>query len=621
MDDNQRSRIIAEITDNVKTNGRQMITGQLLQDVLLYIIDRIWTGDESQEAINEAISGLTTFHCKIVAELPSVGEENVLYLVGPTGSGSDRYEEWIYYKDPEYQYSQPEWVKIGDTSIDMSDYAKKEDVPFEKGTGSGSAKLKSGGSSASGNFAVAEGDQTSASGFASHAEGGYDDGLSDGSTAEGNYSHAEGLATHAAAEASHAEGKITSANSNYSHAEGESTVAGDAEDSENTSSAHAEGFRTYAAGRASHTEGGGVDYDAEDIDIPVIAYGDYSHAEGRSTTAEGEGSHAEGRLTIASGNYSHAEGGGLSVDEASDVINVTASGNYSHAEGNITKSAGLASHAEGYNSETGGSATSNAKTAGSSTAAGSYAHAEGNSTIAKGVGSHAEGEKTFAAGKDSHAEGYFTKTSNDYEHAEGKFNKTNTNTIHSVGVGTGDSARVNAIEVMNTGDVYVKGVGGYDGTNPGGTGIKTLVGALTDLEGPFDKGTGTSSAVLKGSSGTAAGNYSVSAGNGTQTTNAGEHAEGKFNKSNTGTISSVGVGTNAANRANAVEVMDTGDVYIKGLGGYDGTNPGASGVVPVNNIFNTGSSGVSKPRQIIALTQADYNALQTHDANTIYFIL
>lgn len=67
--------------------------------------------------------------------------------------------------------------------------------------------------------------------------------------------------------------------------------------------------------------------------------------------------------------------------------------------------------------------------------------------------------------------------------------------------------------------------------------------------------------------------------------------------------------------------MQNGDTYINGFGGYDGTNPGASGVVPINNILNTGSTGVSKPRQIIALTQADYNSLQTHDVNTIYFIL
>jgi hypothetical protein len=39
-------------------------------------------------------------------------------------------------------------------------------------------------------------------------------------------------------------------------------------------------------------------------------------------------------------------------------------------------------------------------------------------------------------------------------------------TIYSVGVGSDDSNRKNAIEVFDNGDVYINGVGGYDGTNP-----------------------------------------------------------------------------------------------------------------------------------------------------------
>ena len=50
--------------------------------------------------------------------------------------------------------------------------------------------------------------------------------------------------------------------------------------------------------------------------------GDYSFAEGNTTTASGEFSHAEGSGTIASGNYSHAEGWGTK-----------ASSNYQHVHG------------------------------------------------------------------------------------------------------------------------------------------------------------------------------------------------------------------------------------------------------------------------------------------------
>ena len=78
--------------------------------------------------------------------------------------------------------------------------------------------------------------------------------------------------------------------------------------------------------------------------------GDFSHAEGRNTTASGSNSHAEGHNTTASGSSSHAEGaitkasGFYSHAEGYDVI---ASGSYSHAEGNGTRAIGGSSHTEG----------------------------------------------------------------------------------------------------------------------------------------------------------------------------------------------------------------------------------------------------------------------------------
>ena len=73
----------------------------------------------------------------------------------------------------------------------------------------------------------------------------------------------------------------------------------------------------------------------------TTASGNISHAEGQSTTASGDISHAEGQSTTASGNSSHAEG-----------YNTTASGNSSHAEGYSTTARGVSSHAEGrYNIE------------------------------------------------------------------------------------------------------------------------------------------------------------------------------------------------------------------------------------------------------------------------------
>lgn len=59
---------------------------------------------------------------EIVSTKPSTGEENVIYLVGPKGSGNNIYEEWLYING--------QWEKIGDTDtkVDLSGYLKTNDI-------------------------------------------------------------------------------------------------------------------------------------------------------------------------------------------------------------------------------------------------------------------------------------------------------------------------------------------------------------------------------------------------------------------------------------------------------------------------------------------------------------
>ena len=58
---------------------------------------------------------------EVVTVLPTQDiKTNVIYLLGPIGSGADQYEEWIY--------SSNNWVKIGETSVDLSNYYTKSDV-------------------------------------------------------------------------------------------------------------------------------------------------------------------------------------------------------------------------------------------------------------------------------------------------------------------------------------------------------------------------------------------------------------------------------------------------------------------------------------------------------------
>lgn len=67
-------------------------------------------------------------------------------------------------------------------------------------------------------------------------------------------------------------------------------------------------------------------------------------------------------------------------------------------------------------------------------------------------------------------------------------------------------------------------------------------------------------------------------GLGTYASNNGEHAEGTNNLSYCGltdkdiTIHTVGNGRCAKNKSNAFQIMQNGDAYMIGIGGFDGTN-------------------------------------------------
>ena len=95
---------------------------------------------------------------------------------------------------------------------------------------------------------------------------------------------AEGNDTKASGKYSHAEGDFTEASAIYSHAEGQYSKA-------SNWWAHAEGYQTTASGNlASHAEG-----------YQTTASGEYAHSEGFDSTASGNGSHAQNVGTIAAG--------------------------------------------------------------------------------------------------------------------------------------------------------------------------------------------------------------------------------------------------------------------------------------------------------------------------------
>lgn len=155
--------------------------------------------------------------------------------------------------------------------------------------------------------------------------------------ASGDYSNSEGYATEATGLAAHTEGINTRASGMGSHGEGEQTDAsGDF--------SHAEGTGTRASGTASHSEGNNTQ-----------ASGNFSHAEGSFTTASGNSSHAEGDGTIASGSMAHAEGFQTVASEwasHAEGSSTQAEASHSHAEGYYTTASGVSSHAEGEHTST-----------------------------------------------------------------------------------------------------------------------------------------------------------------------------------------------------------------------------------------------------------------------------
>lgn len=84
---------------------------------------------------------------------------------------------------------------------------------------------------------------------------------------------------------------------------------------------------------------------------------------------------------------------------------------------------------------------------------------------ATGKYSHAGGWGSVSGGYASFAHGVGISTTLDHEVSFGTWNATGPRTIFAVGIGTSDDDRKNALEVTTSGNTYLYGVGGYDGTN------------------------------------------------------------------------------------------------------------------------------------------------------------
>lgn len=496
------------------------------------------SGYATKEELTAALSNLASIQTEIVQELPQSDiSESTIYFVPKEGANGDSYDEYMYIGSA--------WEKVGNTQVDLSNYATLSDIPDTsiyapkanpEFTGSismgrktnttiGISSIATGSqTTASNQYSHAEGRETIASGQQSHAEG-YK------TTASGTSSHAEGDSTIASGYSAHAEGAYTLADGDYVHASGQynkstrypTWVAGTTYAIGNKVTYSGMGFSCKTANsdesfNQSHwntlpynsdilfvvgmgtadnnrhnafviTRDGGIQ---EGYD--TIASGYQAHSEGIGTIASGDQSHAEGNYTTASNAGAHAEGIGVKA------ANVTA-----HAEGyrgltNLTRTINgtvynieahsMSDHIEGYETLTYGGQPG--------------AHAEGYRTAAIGNASHSEGANTVASGNISHAEGNTTTASGDYSHSEGYNTKAVGANSHVEGYGD-----LSATKTIS--NVTYTGSGAY-GYNSHAEGNNTwAIGNCSHAEGDGTVATAS---------------YTHAEGQGTQATNAYAHAEG-----------------------------------------------------------------------------------------------
>lgn len=282
--------------------------------------------------------------------------------------------------------------------------------------------------------------------------------------------------------------------------------------------AHAEGIKALAANDGAHAEGTGTN-----------AAGQYAHAEGQNTTANAQACHSEGAMCVCNGIYGHVEGFRCTVENTSGHAEgyiTYCFSSYGHSEGKQTSSVGFCSHSEGYGEKIERSITItniyNIEGDSSSFTADNISNLEEgvcfiinkipyailriegdkiyvnrwiefqkqkyDIIIMRGCSygdhSHHENESNSAIGRSSSVSGTCCIAYNQNEFACGQYNysehsdTTSKRTLFSIGIGT-DRARLDGVEMKLNGDLYIFGIGGYNGKNP--SEAKTVQAVISEL--------------------------------------------------------------------------------------------------------------------------------------------
>lgn len=317
----------------------------------------IFPDGEVQAFPEETGSGLDIYF-ELYINMPIVHKLDDMYLNGRL------IKEGLGYRSAIINNSDSPSLATGEFSVSEGDGYAKGNYSHAEGNSyaSGLCQHSEGSSKALSNCQHSEGSST-ASGEYQHSEA--------LSTASGTYQHSEASSTVSGAY-QHSEGLYSSASGQASHAEGGNTSNITYDNIQLTGAARATTFTVNSVTRSGSTYSGrsligciisnkrviaetmsgnnistitlndylstsSISNKKYQITFPTRASGVYSHAEGEGTESTGDGSHSEGINTFASGDGSHQEN-----------IMTKALGSYSHQEGMYAISSGEASHSEGY---------------------------------------------------------------------------------------------------------------------------------------------------------------------------------------------------------------------------------------------------------------------------------
>ena len=123
-DNNTNKLDISNLKVSVESNATKITSIEEALDIKANSAD-VYTKDETLEAINSAIANVDHLKREIVESLPDVanGDANTIYMILDTSvAGEDKYKE--------YMLINGEFACIGDTTVDLTNYVKKDDTTY-----------------------------------------------------------------------------------------------------------------------------------------------------------------------------------------------------------------------------------------------------------------------------------------------------------------------------------------------------------------------------------------------------------------------------------------------------------------------------------------------------------